>query len=111
ACTAEPAGAGVDELRLELRRAGACVPTSFSDGTGTLEADCTAARVACFEADRELSAELPAGSYSLAVEGFEGDAVCYAASLAFTGGGGGLVTDLGEVELGFDAENDACEEP
>jgi hypothetical protein len=111
ACSDEPGGAGVGELRLELRRSGACVPTTFSDGTTTLEADCTATRVACFEADRQLSTELTAGAYQLVVEGYEGDALCYTGARAFTVSGGGLVTELGSIGLGLEARNMDCTAP
>jgi hypothetical protein len=117
-CAAEPGGAGLTGVRLELRNdQGACVPTAFSvaagamNGAQTIAAACPGPLSPCIESDQVVTAsDVTAGSYIFALQGFEGGSttsVCYTSTTQVTISGGGLVTNLGNASLPITSDMDA----
>jgi hypothetical protein len=118
-CGAEPTGAGLTAVRVELRTAGGtCIPTAFSVAAGTsgtpaqeIAAGCPGAISPCIESDQVITAAgIPAGSYLLAFDGFEGGsttATCYSATVQVSISGGDLETNVGHVTLPITSDMDA----
>jgi hypothetical protein len=117
-CAAEPGGAGLTGVRLELRDAqGTCVPTAFDvaagamNGAQTIAAGCPGPISPCIENDQVVTAgDINAGSYIFALQGFEGGSttsVCYTSTTQVTISGGDLETNLGNATLPITSDMDA----
>lgn len=113
-CTAAPAGAGIDEVRIELRDGNdTCVPTTFtidSDNAATSYAsDCqNPTPVICIENDLPITAVVPSGTLELAITGLQGVEPCYSRVARFTAPGNDLVTRLPDQTLLLDELNTSC---
>jgi hypothetical protein len=86
-------GAGITGMSIQLSDSGgACVPLP------TIGTACPATTGACVENTMQLmESNLPAGSYTLVIHGFQGAEDCYDASVPVQINGGGQVTDLHEI--------------
>lgn len=109
-CEAEPDGAGITQISLELRdRAGACVPATFEIGAGatrpagTYVTDCAGARFDCVENDQLVRAVgVRSGQQSLRIRGLRGEQECYQRNSQFNVPGGDLTTNLESLALALD---------
>jgi hypothetical protein len=115
-----PAGAGVEGVRITLTRGGVCVPATFDVPAGgmgepaqTITAACPGGGTGtCIELDQEVTATgLEAGDYVITVVGTEGPTDCYSGTGNTAVSGGDTVKSAGTIQIALDSMNMSCAGP
>jgi len=119
-CTAlASGGAGITTTSIVLTDGSLnCVPATFDIAAGatapagTYTTDCTtpAAFPACIAEDQFVTVApgIPAGTYRMAITGFNGAEACWTRNPQFTVPGGGATANLPQQNLNVDGANPAC---
>lgn len=100
-CGAMPGGAGITDVRIELRSsAGTCVPTTFMIGATVYASDCAAATTPCIAATETVTAaDIDSGQRSIVITGLVGTQACWQRTTSFVARAAGLTTTLMPQQL------------
>jgi len=100
-CGAMPGGAGITDVRIELRNAaGTCVPTTFMIGATAYPSDCANATTACIAATATVTAaDIDSGQRSMVITGLVGNQACWQRTSSFVARAAGFTTTLSPQQL------------